>query len=196
MDTQEQQNLLVIGPRSTTRQRTIYAASSQPDPVICAQVDGKKYLAVSSLEYGRAEKQADVDELISFDELEINRLARELKNGPRAYAAATANLLERFDADGVAVPPTFGVVYADELRSRGIEVSPDGKLFAGLRRAKTEEEVAHIKKTPTRRRGRLRPGDRDAQGIRAQGPESTESSIMKTGPLPAIAYVPRSRSSY
>ena len=147
MDTQEHQDLLVIGAPQYDAAAYHLCGFLAPDPVICARVDGKKYLAVSSMEYGRAENQANVDELLSFDELEITRLARELKSGPRAYAAATANLLDRLGAKRIAVPPTLGVAYADELRSRGMEVTPDGKLFAGLRRAKTEEEISHVEKT-------------------------------------------------
>lgn len=147
MDAQEQQALLVIGAPQHDAAAYHLCGFLAPDPVICLQVDGRKYLAVSSMEYGRAEKQANVDELLSFDELEVNRLARELKSGARAYAAATANLLDRLGAESVAVPSTLGVAYADELRSREIEVIPNGKLFADLRRAKTEEEISHIEKT-------------------------------------------------
>lgn len=147
MDAQEQQALLVIGAPQHDAAAHHLCGFLAPDPVICLQVDGRKYLAVSSMEYGRAEKQANVDELLSFDELEVNRLARELKSGARAYAAATANLLDRLGAESVAVPSTLGVAYADELRSREIEVIPNGKLFADLRRAKTEEEISHIEKT-------------------------------------------------
>lgn len=147
MENQGRRDLLVIGAPQDDAAAYHLCGFLAPDPVICARVDGKKYLAVSSIEYGRAENQANVDELLSFDELEVNKLARELKSGPRAYAAATANLLDRLDSESVAVPPTFGVAYADELRSRGVEVSPDGKLFAGLRRIKTEEEISHIEKT-------------------------------------------------
>ncbi len=118
-----------------------------PDPVIFLQAAGKKYLAVSSMEYGRAEKQAHVDELLSFDELDVTNLARELKSGGRAYAAAAANLLKSFGASSVTVPPTLGVIYADEIRARGIDVSPNGKVFSDLRRVKTAEEISHIEKT-------------------------------------------------
>jgi Xaa-Pro aminopeptidase len=45
------------------------------------------------------------------------------------------------------VPAQFGVVYADELRARGITLTPDGKLFDGLRRVKTEEEISNIQRT-------------------------------------------------
>ncbi len=120
-----------------------------PDPVICLRVGeatGKRYLAVSSLEYGRAEKEAPVDELVSFEELELTRLAKELRSGARAFAAAAANLIEKAGAKGspVAVPPHFGVAYADELRARGLTVEPDGRLFADLRRVKTEAEISRI----------------------------------------------------
>jgi Xaa-Pro aminopeptidase len=117
--------------------------------VICLRVAGKRYLAVSSLEYGRAAKSATVDELLSHEELGIISLARELKSGARAYAVAVANLLDELGASNspVVVPADFGVVYADELRARGITLTPNGKLFDSLRRAKTEEEVSNIEKT-------------------------------------------------
>jgi Xaa-Pro aminopeptidase len=112
-------------------------------------VAGKRYLAVSSLEYGRAAKSATVDELLSHEELGIISLARELKSVARAYAVAVANLLDELGASNspVVVPADFGVVYADELRARGITLTPNGKLFDSLRRAKTEEEVSNIEKT-------------------------------------------------
>lgn len=147
MSATDSRNLLFIG--TPEREPGLYYLSGflAPDPVIFAQIEGKKYLAVSSLEYGRAQNLDDIDELLSFEELEINRLARELESGHRAYAAAAAEILGRSDADSVAVPSSLGVIYADELRERGIEVSPEPKLFADLRRTKTEEEISHIEET-------------------------------------------------
>ena len=123
-----------------------------PDPVIYLRVggeSGKGYLVVSSMEYGRAKRDAGADEVLSFDELDVMNLARELKSGGRALAAATARLLERLGAANspVAVPPSLGVVYADELRARNLTVTPDAGLFAGLRRQKTEEEISYIERT-------------------------------------------------
>ena len=145
----EEQNLLVIGDPEHDADAYHLSGFLAPDPVICLRVAGKTYLAVSSLEYGRAEKEAPVDRLLSHDELEIIRLARELKSGAKAYAAAVANLLGELGATNspLLVPADFGVVYADELRARGVTLTPDGKVFDGLRRAKTEEEISHIQKT-------------------------------------------------
>ena len=146
MDNQDQRTLLVIGAPQHDASAYHLSGFLAPDPVICLRAGGKRYLAVSALEYGRAEKEAPVDELISFDELELIKLARELKSGARAFAAATGNLLERLGAEGspVTVPPHFGVAYADELRARGVEIEADSRLFADLRRAKSEQEISHI----------------------------------------------------
>jgi Xaa-Pro aminopeptidase len=145
----EGQNLLVIGAPEHDADAYHLSGFLAPDPVICLRVTGETYLAVSSLEYGRAEKEAPVDRLLSHDELEIVRLARELKSGAKAYAAAVANLLDELGAmnSPVVVPADFGVVYADELRARGVTLKPDGKVFDGLRRTKTEGEISHIEKT-------------------------------------------------
>jgi Xaa-Pro aminopeptidase len=145
----EGQNLLVIGAPENDANAYHLSGFLAPDSVICLRVAGKTYLVVSSLEYGRAEKEAPVDRLLSHEELEIMRLARELKSGAKAYAAAVANLLDELGAHGspIVVPADFAIVYADELRARGVTLTPDGKLFDGLRRAKTEEEISHIRKT-------------------------------------------------
>jgi Xaa-Pro aminopeptidase len=146
-DVSETRDLLVIGAPEHDAAAYHLSGFLAPDAVISLRVGGKKYLIVSAMEYGRAEREATIDELISFDEMEVMRLARELGSGGKALAAATANLLERLGSRSVSVPPDFGVVYADELRARGIEVEPDGKLFAGLRRGKTEWEISAIEKT-------------------------------------------------
>ena len=149
MSKDEGQNLLVIGAPEHDADAYHLSGFLAPDAVICLRVAGKRYLAVSSLEYGRAVKDAPVDELLSHEELDIIGLARELKSGARAYAVAVANLLDELGASNspVVVPAHFGVVYADELRARGITLTPDGKLFDGLRRAKTEEEISNIERT-------------------------------------------------
>ena len=149
MNKDEGRTLLVIGAPEHDADAYHLSGFLAPDPVICLRVAGKTCLAVSSLEYGRAEKEAPVDRLLSYDELGIVKLARELKSGARAYAAAVATLIEDLGASGspVSVPADFGVVYADELRARGVTIAPDGKLFDGLRRAKTEQEISNIQKT-------------------------------------------------
>jgi len=118
-----------------------------PDPVIFFRVGGRGHLAVSAMEYPRARREARVEEVLSFDELGVEELARELRDGHRAYAAAAARALLERGAKSVAVPPGLGVAYADELRARGVELSPDGPLFSRMRRRKTEREISCIERT-------------------------------------------------
>ena len=147
MSEQDTRNLLCIAAPERDPATYYLSGFPAPDPVIFVQAGGRKYLAVSTLEYGRAQKHDGVDKLFSFEELEVSRLARELKSGPRAYAAAAVGLLETLGVDSVAVPANLGVMYADELRDRGIEVSPEPKFFSEMRRTKTEKEISHIEKT-------------------------------------------------
>ncbi len=140
--------LLVIGASQHDAAAYHLSGFLAPDPVICLRAGGKSYLGVSSMEYGRAKKQARADEVLSFDELGVMDLVKELKSGGRALAAATARLLSEIGTQGpVAVPPDLGVIYADELRARGLTVTPDARLFADLRRSKTREEISCIEET-------------------------------------------------
>lgn len=145
----ESKTLLVIGAPQHDAAAYHLCGFLAPDPVICARVRGRTYLAVSSLEHGRAEKQTKADELLSFEELKVNRLARELRSGGRGLAAAAAGLLKKLGAESspVSVPPHLGIIYADELRARGLSITPDARLFADLRRSKTADEIAHVERT-------------------------------------------------
>ena len=149
MDSKNSQTLLVIGAPEHDAAAYYLSGFLAPDPVVSLHVAGRSYLAVSSMEYGRAKREARADDVLSFDELGVMELARELKSGGRALAAATAGLLEKLGAatSSVAVSPSLGVIYADELRARGLTVTPEARLFAGLRRAKTEEEISYIEET-------------------------------------------------
>lgn len=144
--TDADRNLLVIGAPEHDADAYHLSGFLAPDAVICLRVAGKTYLAVSSLEYGRAAKEAPVDELLSYEELEIPKLSRELKSNAKGYAAAISNLLERLGAlnSPLVVPAGFPLANADELRARGLTLSPNRKLFDDLRRSKTPEEVAHV----------------------------------------------------
>src|SRR5215211_1049980 len=108
MNKDEGQNLLVIGAPEHDANAYHLSGFLAPDAVICLRVAGKKYLAVSSLEYGRAEKQAPVDELLSHE---------ELGSGARAYGVAVAILLDELGGSGfrIVVPADFGVGFADEI---------------------------------------------------------------------------------
>jgi Xaa-Pro aminopeptidase len=173
------QTLLVIGAPEHNAAAYRLSGFLAPDPVIYVRVVDKGYLAVSSMEYGRAKREARAEEVISFDELGVMNLARELKSGGRALAAAAARLLERLGAthSPVAVPPDLGVIYADELRARGLTVTPEARLFANLRRAKTEEEISYIESTQRA----VEEACAHAVGILKESEVAEDSTLMYEG---------------
>jgi Xaa-Pro aminopeptidase len=100
MNRDEGQNLLVIGAPEHDADAYHLSGFLAPDAVICLRVAGKRYLAVSSLEYGRAEKQAPVDELLSYEELNIIGLARELNVEAEGIDIGPSPVDEQLAADG------------------------------------------------------------------------------------------------
>ena len=66
------------------------------------------------------------------------RLARELKSGAKAYAAAVANLLDELGATNspLLVPAGFGIVYADE------------RTIADIREDQSLQQVANVAHLP------------------------------------------------
>ncbi len=187
--TDDGRNLLVIGAPEHDAHAYHLSGFLAPDDVICLRVEGKTYLAVSSLEYGRAQKAAPTDELLSYDELEISKLSREMKSGAKGYAQAIRNLLEKLGAadSPLSVPPTLAVAYADALRDRGLALTPDRKLFESLRRAKTPEEVAYVEAAQRAVEeacehavGMLREAETDADGALFWQGEVLTSEILRS----------------
>ena len=187
--TDKGQNLLVIGAPEHDADAYHLSGFLAPDDVICLRVAGETYLAVSALEFGRAEKVAPVDNLLSYEELEIPKLSRELESGAKGYAAAINNLLEKLGARDtpLSVPARLPVAYADALRDRGLRLTPDGKLFDGLRRAKTPEEVAHVEKAQRtgeeaceHAAGILREAEAGGDGVLLWRGETLTSEILRS----------------
>ncbi len=187
--TDDGRNLLVIGAPEHDAYAYHLSGFLAPDDVICLRVSGKTFLAVSSLEYGRAQKAAPTDELLSYDELEISKLSRELKSGAKGYARAIRNLLEKLGAADapLSVPPTLAVAYADALRDSGLTLNPERKLFEGLRRAKTSEEVAHVERAQRaveeackHAAGILREAEVDGDGALLWRGEALTSEILRS----------------
>jgi Xaa-Pro aminopeptidase len=144
----EDQALLIIG--DTVRNTAAYHLSRflAQDPVICLQAGGVTHLAVPPMEYGRAQNQAAVDEIVGFDELGLRELAEEFgSDNFQVLAAVAVRLLKRLGIDSVVVPPDLGTSFADGIRAHGVEVMPNAQAFAELRLVKTDEEISFIEET-------------------------------------------------
>ncbi len=118
---------------------------SVPDPFLYLEREGVKHVVVSSLEAGRLGALGLFDvhpyEAYVRDELRAQGLTShevELEVAARAVA--------ELGVTSAHVPATFPLELADRLRADGVEVTTDRALFAERRRAKTEAELAGMRR--------------------------------------------------
>lgn len=108
------------------------------DPVPFIQVGRRKMLVLSDLELGRGRDQAQVDEVLSYSEIQ-----RSL--GKKAsLARVIESVLRDHGVDRCVVPANFPLELADALRARGIRVRPRPHPFYPERVIKRPEEIRAI----------------------------------------------------
>jgi Xaa-Pro aminopeptidase len=116
-----------------------------PDPFLYAEQNGKRHVFTSSMEAVRLRQlglfEVHAYEEVGFDELMDSGLgAREV--GAQLALRAVANVgLKR-----ASVPDNFPVWLADRLRADGVELDVEQELFDDRRRAKTDAQVAGIRR--------------------------------------------------
>lgn len=138
----------------TTDARLIYSASETdanmlwatrffaPDPFIFIQKRGKRYLVMSDLEIDRAKAQASVDRVLPYRKY-VQHLQKAGTRFP-APAQVLAEVLKDLGIRAVAVPSTFPVGLADQLRKMKIRLHVQPEPFWLERELKTREEVRFI----------------------------------------------------
>jgi len=115
------------------------------DPFLYAEVDGKQYTAIKSLEAARMEALPGMTvfplETLGFDDFRAQGQSPDL--------AELNTLVEACRRVGIAsaiVPPTFPLEVADHLRAAGIDLRVDRDEFVARRRVKSPEELAGIRR--------------------------------------------------
>jgi Xaa-Pro aminopeptidase len=117
-----------------------------PDPFLYAEVGGKRFVVVSSLEAGRVRDLGTDLEVLALEDVGIDEL---LKRGLDAYALERElNLAacRRLGLASAVTPAGFPLADADHLRAAGIELTADQQFFDERRRVKTEHELAGIRR--------------------------------------------------
>lgn len=113
-----------------------------PDPFVFVQAGGRKTIAVSDLEFGRARATAQVDEVLRLADIEEQLRTSGVKTpGP---ADVMAHLLRRAGASRVTVPANFWLHLGDSLREQGIRITAKHGPFFESRQVKTAEEIRYI----------------------------------------------------
>ncbi len=143
LDTMDVDGFL-IDADSTDSDQLYLSGFDAPDPFVTLYADGI-HLLVSSLEYGRAQKEGNAESVSRMSDYDYFSKIAEYGSEEAEYRVL-AEFLDDKGVESVAVPSRFPVGIADGLRERDITVRPDETaVITGIRATKTDEEVEHIR---------------------------------------------------
>ena len=137
------------------------------DAFLYAEAGGVRHVVISSLEVPRVRELPGPYAIYPWEEFGIDEL---LASGIGREAAALGMLARAVAGIGVrsaVVPPSFPLELADRLRADGVELVVDRGLFAQRRRAKSESEIAGIRRA---QRGTEAALDRARAMLRGSAP--------------------------
>jgi Xaa-Pro aminopeptidase len=149
---------LIIGDSMRSSELRHEVPIAIPDPLLYAEVGGKRLVAVSSMEKARIDDlgtdlEVHALEEFGYDEL-IARGLPETEFWREVWLAAARG----FGVQSAVVPTTFPTGHADHLRASGIELTVDQPEFAGRRRVKNEAELEGIRRACRAAEAGLRAG--------------------------------------
>jgi Xaa-Pro aminopeptidase len=139
-------NVLIHGDTIRTPELRHEVPLGIPDSFFYAEVDGRRVVAISAMEAMRVEGLGTGLEVHPLEEFGADELRR---SGIDAYAYANELAVRIVRGLGIAaamVPLRFPLGIADTLRSDGIELEVDQKLFDDRRRSKSAHELAGIRR--------------------------------------------------
>jgi Xaa-Pro aminopeptidase len=117
-----------------------------PDPFVYAEVDGRRIVAISSMEAARVEALGTDLEVRPLEEFGADELRRSGID-QHAYARELAvRIAGGLGVRSAQVPRRFPLGIADALRSGGVELTVDQQLFDDRRRSKSGHELAGIRR--------------------------------------------------
>lgn len=113
-----------------------------PDDFVFLEAKGRKALLLSDLEVDRGRREARVDEVAAYSELE-----KEVQGGKKrkpAFTKVVAAFLKKRGVKSVVAPANFPLGFARQLRKENIKVRPSKGVFFPERELKTAPEIRAI----------------------------------------------------
>src|SRR3954454_5924002 len=116
-----------------------------PDPILYGEKDGTKHIVTHSMEAARL-AELGLYELHLMEELGVDELLKSGLTPPQLRAELALRGVRALGVESAVVPETFPLWLADHLRANGIELKPDRDFFDERRRAKTDAQLARMRR--------------------------------------------------
>ncbi len=116
-----------------------------PDPFLYVERNGTRHVVIGALELPRLRSVGGL-EVHSPEEFGYDELLRSGKTRAEIRDELNARACEAFGVRSAIVPGDFPLEIADSLRSRGVELTADRDAFDRRRRAKSDHELAGIRR--------------------------------------------------
>lgn len=116
------------------------------DTFFYAELDGRRAVAISAMEAVRVEELATGLEVHAVEEFGADELRRSGIDIHSYENELAVRIARGLGVERATVPRRFPLGLADALRSTGIELSVDQKLFDDRRRSKSAHELAGIRR--------------------------------------------------
>lgn len=139
-------DVLIVGDTGGTPELRHEVPLAIMDPFVYAEADGRRVVAIGSMEASRVEALGTDLTVRTFEEFGADELRR---SGLDVYSVANELTLAVARDLGIAraaVPRAFPLGVADVLRAAGVTLTVDQKLFDDRRRRKNEHELAGIRR--------------------------------------------------
>ncbi|HEY6071351.1 MAG TPA: hypothetical protein VIU85_08265, partial [Chthoniobacterales bacterium] len=135
------QTRLIVAPSDIDADMLYATKFWAGDPFIFLEQNGKRTIVLTDLEMGRGRRTAQVDEFVSFNQLEREVQGKSKQAPP--FEKVLARFLQKRGVKNAVVPPSFPLGYARALANDVDLATPDG-LYWPEREAKTDEELKLI----------------------------------------------------
>jgi Xaa-Pro aminopeptidase len=116
-----------------------------PDPFLYAEQNGSRHVFATSMEGARL-KELGLFDVHVHEELGVDELVESGIEPRELVAQLAVRAVESLGLKQATVPENFPVWLADRLRAAGVALAVDQDLFDDRRRAKTEAQLAGMKR--------------------------------------------------
>ena len=117
-----------------------------PDGFVYAELDGRRIVAISSMEAMRVEALGTDLEVRPTEEFGADELRRSGLDVHTVARELTVRIVRGLGIERATVPRGFPLGFADALRAESVELMVDQKLFDDRRRQKSGHELAGIRR--------------------------------------------------